>query len=83
LGAKGIDPGMVGAKPSSMILVFLLDFVTRRCAMNHEIFKVMVLSFLGWEVSQMHAELGLQSLVSKPSHLDVVLNFEMLQNRAF
>ena len=28
LGAKGIDIGMVGAKSSSVILVFLLDFVT-------------------------------------------------------
>jgi len=31
LGAKGIDLGMVGAKPSSMILVFWLDFVTWWC----------------------------------------------------
>jgi len=28
LGAKGIDLGKVGAKPSSMILVFWLHFMT-------------------------------------------------------
>jgi len=31
LGAKGMDLGMVGAKPSSRILVFWFDFVTWWC----------------------------------------------------
>jgi len=31
LGAKGIDLGVVGAKPSLVILVFWLDFVIWWC----------------------------------------------------
>jgi len=31
LGAKGMDLGIVGAKPSLVILVFWLDFVTWWC----------------------------------------------------
>jgi len=41
LGAKGIDLGMVGAKPSFMILVFWLDFVTWWCVGRKT--KIMVL----------------------------------------
>jgi len=38
---KGIDLGMVGAKPSSMILVFWLDFLTWWCALSKT--KILVL----------------------------------------
>jgi len=36
LGAKGIDFGIVGAKPSSMILVFWLDFNLVVCWVKNE-----------------------------------------------
>jgi len=55
LGAKGIDLGMVGAYPSSMILVFWLNFVTWWC--------------VGWKTKIMALQNWLDSILTNASNV--------------
>ena len=64
-GAKGIDLGKVGEWPSSMILVFWLDFVTRWC--------------VGWKTKIMVLKNWLDSILTNASKV-MWENFESKRN---